>query len=202
MRIVKAIVDFIMDILETISFVGSLFVVTYLFIMQPNQIKGASMIPTFHDKEFIFTSKVTYRFRPIERGDVVVFHAPEAEGIEYIKRVIGLPGDRIRITHDGLVFLNDHILNESYISARTTFDPDGYIEPNVEVVVPSNNLFVMGDNRPNSSDSRGFGPISMDSLIGQVFYRYFPFEHMGTIDNPLNAQELTLKYYLFAAHGA
>lgn len=199
MRIVKAIIDFIMDILETISFVGSLFVVTYLFIMQPNQIKGASMVPTFHDKEFIFTSKVTYRFRTIERGDVIVFHAPQGEGIEYIKRVIAVPGDRIRISHDGLVFLNDKVLNESYISAPTTLLQDRYMEANKEIVIPPDQLFVMGDNRPNSSDSREFGPISIESVIGQVFYRYFPFDRMGSIDNPLYKQHLSFTNLLFSS---
>lgn len=173
-----------MEILETISFVGSLFIVVYLFILQPNQIKGASMFPTFREGEFIFTSKVTYRFRDMKRGDVVVFHSPEIEEIEFIKRIIGLPGDRVKITSGGDVVVNGHILVEDYISSRTEALND-FMQPDVEVVVPQGKIFVLGDNRSNSSDSRKFGPIRIESIVGQVFYRYFPFDKVGPIKNDL-----------------
>ena len=85
MKIVKPIIDFVMDILETVVFIGSMFIVVYLFILTPNQVKGASMENTFHTGDYILTSRITYKFRKIERGDVVVFKSPKNPDIEYIK---------------------------------------------------------------------------------------------------------------------
>lgn len=183
MSFVKGIIDFVMDILETVTFVGSIFIVIYLFIMQPNQVKGASMAPTFYDGEYIFTSKVTYKFRGIERGDVVVFKSPRNPDLEYIKRVIGVQGDTIRITN-GTVYVNNKAIDEPYISDKTNLWEGGYIHEDEIITVPEHRLWVMGDNRPRSSDSRDFGPIQEASLIGQVFYRYFPPNRMGLIKNP------------------
>lgn len=188
MNIVKAIIIFVMEILETVVFVGSLFIVVYLFILQPNQIKGASMEPTFHNGNYIFTSKVTYKFRDPIRGDVVVFHAPRNPDLEYIKRIIGLPGDTILIENQ-TVYVNGEEIQEEYISAATTLSLAGFIEEGVPTTIPEGYYFVMGDNRPRSSDSREFGPITYESIIGQVVYRYFPFNEMGVVKNPFNGQE-------------
>lgn len=187
MHLAKGLLDFFMDILETITFVGSIFVVVYLFIMQPNQVKGPSMLPTFESGEYIFTSKVTYKFRPMARGDVVVFRSPKNPDQEYIKRIIGLPGDKIRID-TGRVFVNDQQVTESYIADTTTLFEGGALQNNVPITVGVDELFVMGDNRPHSSDSREFGPIPTSSLIGQVFYRYYPTDRIGSITNPLESQ--------------
>jgi signal peptidase I len=173
-----------MDILETVVFIGSLFIVVYLFILQPNQIKGASMEPTFYNGEYILTSKATYRFRRPQRGDVVVLKSPKNPDIEYIKRIVGLPGDKIMI-HDGNVYLNNQLLEENYISAKTNLWEGGFIIDNTAFTVPDNEFFVMGDNRPRSSDSREFGPIPSSSIIGYVFYRYYPPGRVGAITNPL-----------------
>ena len=86
-----------MDILETVVFIASIFLVFYLFIIQPNQVKGASSEDTFHSGEYIFTSKVAYKFGPIKKGDVVIFKSPKNNDIELIKRIIALPGDTVLI---------------------------------------------------------------------------------------------------------
>lgn len=184
MRVVKGIIDFVMDILETVAFIGSIFIVVYLFIITPNQVKGASMEPTFKSGDYILTSRVTYRLRRLDRGDVVVFKAPKNPDIEYIKRVIGLPGDKI-IIENGNVFVNGQELPEHYTSAPTNLWEGGFIKEGVMINVPENYVFVMGDNRPRSSDSREFGPVPQDSIIGQVFYRYYPVGQVGPINNPL-----------------
>lgn len=183
LKIMKMTLEFVMDILETVVFIGSLFIVVYLFIMQPNQVKGASMEPTFDSGDYIFTSKITYKFRPYERGDVIVFKAPSNPDIEYIKRIIGLPGDKVMIK-DSEVYVNGRQLNETYISAKTNLWEGGFSKDGEVTTVPQGELFVMGDNRPRSSDSREFGPITISSVIGQVFYRYFPANKMGAIVNP------------------
>ncbi|NTU74422.1 signal peptidase I, partial [Candidatus Roizmanbacteria bacterium] len=165
----------------------SLFIVIYLFVMQPNQVKGASMEPTFYSGDYIFTSKVTYKIRGYNRGDVVVFKAPKNPDIEYIKRIIGLPGDKILI-QSGEVYVNGRQLQEGYISAKTQTWDAGAIQEGEPLIVPNDQLFVMGDNRPRSSDSRDFGTIPMASVIGQVIYRYFPANKMGPISNPYPSQ--------------
>lgn len=179
----KSIINFVMDILETVVFVGSLFIVVYLFVAQPNQVKGASMDPTFGTGDYIFTSKVTYKMRSYHRGDVVVFKSPHNPDIEYIKRVIGVPGDVVMVK-DNEVFVNGRQLTENYIAAKTNLWEGGYSKNGVGTTVAEDYLFVMGDNRPRSSDSREFGPITQASVIGQVFYRYFPPSKVGAIGNP------------------
>ncbi len=184
MNFLKKAIDFVMDILETVTFVASIFIVIYLFIMQPNQVKGASMEPSLYSGEYIFTSKITYKFRPIERGDIIVFKSPQNPDIDYIKRVIGVPRDSV-LFQNGTVAVNGVVLNEGYISAKTTLWEGGYIKEGEPVIVPDGELLVLGDNRPRSSDSREFGPIQISSIIGQVFYRYFPPNKMGGFENPL-----------------
>ncbi len=183
MNIVKQGIEFVMDILETIVFVGSLFIVIYLFIMQPNQVRGASMEPTFYTGDYIFTSKITYKFRDVNRGDVIVFHSPKNADIEFIKRIIGLPGDKI-VIRNSEVYVNDVLIDEPYIASKTPLWDGGYIKEDEPLIVPSGQIFVMGDNRPRSSDSREFGPVPISSIIGQVFFRYFPSDKMGIIGNP------------------
>ena len=183
MSIVKSIIGFVMEIMETVVFVGSLFIVVYLFILQPNQIKGASMEPTFYNGNYIFTSKVTYKIRTPKRGDIVVFYSPKNHDIEFIKRIIGIPGDTILIENNE-IYVNGNILNEQYISAKTTLIPGNFAQEGVPIEVLENHYFVMGDNRPRSSDSREFGTIPTDSIVGQVFYRYFLTDKIGLITNP------------------
>lgn len=184
MKIIKWIIEFVMDILETIAFVGSIFIVVYLFILQPNQVKGASMEPSFESGDYIITSKITYKLKKIERGDVIVFNSPKNPNIEYIKRVIGLPKDKIEIKNNE-VYVNDVILPETYISAKTNVWDVGFIKEGQPIIVPDNHIFVMGDNRPRSSDSREFGPIPINSIVGVVIHRYFPPNKVGIIKNPL-----------------
>lgn len=184
MNFLKKLLDFVMDILETVTFVASIFIVIYLFIMQPNQVKGASMEPGLLSGEYIFTSKITYKFRPIERGDIIVFKSPQNPDIDYIKRVIALPGDSV-IFRNETVSVNGAVLNETYISDETTLWEGGYIKEGESVIVPDGELLVLGDNRPHSSDSREFGPIPISSIIGQVFYRYFPPNKIGGFENPI-----------------
>jgi signal peptidase I len=173
-----------MDILETITFVGSIFIVIYLFIMGPNQVKGASMDPSFHNGDYILTSKITYKFRPIERGDVIVFKSPKNPDIEFIKRVVAVGGDEI-IFRNNRVYINGLELKEDYISSPTTIFENGFMRENVSLTIQEGDIFAMGDNRARSSDSREFGPVPTSSIVGVVFYRYYPPTRMGWIQNPV-----------------
>ena len=185
MSFVKKIIDFVMEILETIAFVGSIFIVIYLFILQPNQVKGASMVPNLTEGDYIFTSKITYKFRDMKKGDIVVFRSPTNPDIEFIKRIIGLSGDKIMVL-DGKVSVNDIQLTENYIPSTTPLAHNGFLKNGIPIIVPQDHIFVLGDNREVSSDSRIFGPIPISSLIGQVFYRYFPIGKIGSFKNPID----------------
>lgn len=180
MNFIKKIIYFVMDVLETVIFVGSIFIVVYLFIMSPHQVKGASMEPTFDTGDYILTSKISYRLKSPQPGDVIVFKSPKNPDIDFIKRIIGLPGQHIKITN-GSIYINGKLLQEDYIAAPTTLFAGGFVKNGVEETVPEGYLFVMGDNRPRSSDSREFGFIPMKDVIGKVFFRYFPPQKFGPI---------------------
>lgn len=184
MSILKKVLEFVMDILETITFVGSIFIVVYLFIMQPHQVRGASMDTTFRNGQYILTNKLAYRIGTFRRGDVVVFDSPQNSDIDFIKRIIGLPGDTVRV-EEGKVYVNDKELSEPYLDHVTTSTFDGgFLTEGQETTVPNDYIFVMGDNRPRSSDSRSFGPVSEKHVVGRVFFRYFPVDKLGLIKNP------------------
>lgn len=178
--IIKKIVNFFLDFLETIVVALSIFVVVYLFIMQPHEIKGSSMEPNFQDKEYILTDKISYRLHSPTRGDVVIFKAPVNPDVDYIKRVVGLPADRVKV-QNGFVYVNGEKLNEYYLRDTTSLFPGSFLTDGVEITVPEGKIFVMGDNRPHSSDSRQFGPIPISDVIGRAFIRYWPITSIGVL---------------------
>lgn len=185
--LIKAIGSFFLDIIETVVIALSVFLIVYLFFMQPHQVNGQSMVPTFQDKEYLLTDKVSYKFNQPDRGDMVVFHAPDNAGCppggscDFIKRIIGVPGDTIEVKN-GLVYLNGKVIDEPYLGDGVTTQPGNYTN-NRLVTLASNQYFVMGDNRPHSSDSRAWGPIPISSIVGRVFFRYWPINQAGIMKN-------------------
>jgi signal peptidase I len=145
------------------------------FIYQPVKVEGGSMEPGLEDQERICINKLVYRFESIERGDIVVFHYPRDTRQSFIKRVIALPGDRIRISY-GHVFVNDEQLPESYV-------PSDYLDAMSypEIVVPKNAYFVLGDHRSMSNDSRKFGPVMRGYIYGKAVFGYWPMEKLGIL---------------------
>lgn len=176
----KRIFNFFMDFLETSVVALSIFVVIYLFLVQPHEIKGNSMEPSFHNNEYILTDKISYRFKEPHRGDVVIFKAPRNPDVDYIKRIIGLPKDRLKI-QKGYVYINGEILNEPYLTDKTIALLGSSVQEGIEITIPEGYYFVMGDNRAHSSDSREFGPIPSNLIIGHAFLRYWPITQMGTV---------------------
>lgn len=167
-----------MDILEVIVFAVGIFFFVYLLIMRPHKIKGASMSPNYPDGEYLLTEKVTYYLRDPQRGDVVVFTPPTSEVDEFIKRVIALPGERIMIK-EGRIYINDKLLKEPYIANTMKTNAGTFLSEGQTFTVPTDLYFVMGDNRPNSSDSRYWGPITKPKMSGRAWVIYFPFSKMG-----------------------
>lgn len=169
------------DLVETLVIAGAIFVVIYAFLFRPFQVNGQSMFPNYHNGEYILTNLFILHFESLQRGDVIVFKAPPNQEKDFIKRIIGLPGDSVKI-QDGSVYINSAQLDESgYLpqNARTfggTFLPEGQ-----EVVVPENNFFVLGDNRNFSSDSREWGFVSRDKVIGKSYIVYWPLNQFRTV---------------------
>lgn len=183
MEFLKRAVSALFDFLQGIVVILALMVMVYLFVMSPQEINGASMEPNFHNGEFILTNKVEYRVSNPKRGDVVIFKSPKNKEIDYIKRVIGLPGDTVALRNNA-IYVNGNKLEESYLAPGVVIFGESYLHENQEVTVPPGKYFVLGDNRPHSSDSREFGPIAKEDFIGKAFLRYWPFSQFGTIAHP------------------
>jgi signal peptidase I len=180
MDIVRRLGAFFFDILQVVVFAIALFLFMYLLVFQPHKIKGDSMQPNYPDGEYLLTDKVTYRFNEPKRGDVVVFEAPGGGGDEYIKRIIGLPGETVSV-RDGKVYVNNQLLNEAYLS-QTLFTSGGvFLENNSSVIVPTNEYFVLGDNRPYSSDSRAWGFVAKRKISGRAWLIYWPPQKAGVV---------------------
>lgn len=181
-----ALGKFLLEFIQSIVLALSVFVLIYLFVAQPNEVKGSSMVPNFLDKEYLLTEKISYQFKgDPKRGDVVIFKAPaseacSAEGCEYIKRVIGVPGDRVMVK-DGEVYINGELLDQSFLPNKVITEAGSYCQEGLEVVVPAGKYLCFGDNRPNSRDGREFGPITRDSIIGKAFLKYWPISSIGIV---------------------
>jgi len=156
-----------------ISLAISAFIIIFLY--QPVKVEGTSMMPSLDDQERIFVNKFVYRLESIQRGDIVVFRYPRDPSKSFIKRVIGLAGDRIRI-EAGQVFVNGEPLQEDYVP-RMYADERSYPES----VVPENSYFVLGDHRTMSNDSRDFGPVAASFIYGKAVFGYWPMDKMGRV---------------------
>lgn len=182
----KIIGAFFLDILETFIIAIGLFILIYNFLVQPNSVIGASMEPNFHENEYILTDKFSYRLGEPQRGDVVVFKYPKDESIDYIKRIIGLPGEEVLIKNNTITIFNaEHpegfSLDESYLPQSTSTSGGPIFPENQKTVIPYDSYFVMGDNRSRSSDSRIWGTVPEKDLIGKVIFRYWPVTKVGIV---------------------
>jgi signal peptidase I len=156
-----------------VSVVVSAFIIIFLY--QPVRVEGTSMLPMLEDQDRLFINKIAYRLGEIRAGDVVVFQYPRDHSKSYIKRVIGLPGDRLRIDR-GNVYVNGKLLPEPYVPNRFADD-----RSQAEMVLAPNEYFVMGDHRSISSDSRDFGPVDRDLIYGKAVFVYWPIEQVGVV---------------------
>lgn len=156
-----------------VSVAVSAFIIIFLY--QPVRVEGTSMLPVLEDQDRLFVNKMAYRVGEIQRGDVVVFLYPHDHRKSYIKRVIALPGDDLKIDH-GHVFVNGKEMTERYVPPR--FEDSRSLP---ESIVPDHEYFVMGDHRSISSDSRDFGPVDRDLIYGKAAFVYWPMEQVGVV---------------------
>ncbi|HEX8923888.1 MAG TPA: signal peptidase I [Patescibacteria group bacterium] len=177
--------SFLLEFVQSIVLAASVFVLVYLFVAQPNEVKGNSMLPNFVDGQFLLTDKLSYQMGLPKRGDVVVFKAPASEPCseeecEYIKRVIGLPGDKVKVLN-GKVYVNEQLLDEKYLADGMVTDPGSFSQEGIDELVPAGFYLCFGDNRTHSRDGREFGPIKKESIVGKAFFKYWPIPAIGLV---------------------
>jgi signal peptidase I len=188
--VIARIPRWIVDVVETLVLTLVAFFVIQTFVAQPFQVHQTSMEQTLEPGQYVLVDKLTPHWAPYERGDIVVLHPPagweDGDDTPFIKRVIGLPGDTVSIGDDGLVHVNGSTLDESY----TYRDGAGDAQPTEALSAAStwtigpDELFVMGDHRQASADSRAFGPIKVASVVGRAFLRYWPASTFGILARP------------------
>ncbi|SNZ02697.1 signal peptidase I [Terribacillus aidingensis] len=166
------------EILSWIKAIGIAVIIAFVcryFLFTPSTVHGESMLPTYENSDHVIVSKIS----KIEHNDIVVFNAPDADA-HYIKRVIGLPGDTIEVK-DNVLYVNGEVQDQSYLPEDMITGDFKLKELTGEQTVPEGKLFVMGDNRTNSKDSRIFGFVSKEEVIGEVKMTFYPFSdfHIG-----------------------
>jgi signal peptidase I len=172
------------EIVETLVLTLIIFFVIQNFVAQPYRVEQQSMQHTLEPDQYVLVDKLTPRFDDFKRGDIVIFDPPSTwvggRSTPYIKRIIGLPGDDVEV-RDGLVFVNSVPLSEPY-----TYDaqPTEQTGPDSQWLVPPGEYFVMGDHRQDSADSRVFGPVPRDRIIGRAWLRYWPIGTFGILPTP------------------
>lgn len=179
-----------------LSFIQSILITVLLafllrfFLIQPFIVEGSSMEPNFHDQQYIIIDKLSYRLRDPKRGEVIVFHPPNDPSQNYIKRIIGLPGETVRIDN-GDVYVNEVKLDESYLGDQNhNTEQLRFREP---VILEADEYFVMGDNRNHSSDSREWGELTKQNIEGRTWFIALPFADFHFISPPSYQSRLTLK---------
>ena len=184
MELARKIYYLLLDTVQTLLVAAAVFLVIYMFLFRPFEVSGESMYPNFHDKEFVLTNLIALRLGNPKLGDVVVFKAPPDPDKDYIKRVIGVAGDTVMIK-DGNVYLNNQLLEEgAYLKPDVKTYAGAFLKENSPVTVPPGEYFVMGDNRSYSSDSREWGFVGQDKLIGESLFVYWPVNEVRFVSNP------------------
>lgn len=172
------------EIVETLVLTLIIFFVIQTFVAQPYRVEQQSMERTLEPNQYVLVDKLTPRFDEYKRGDIVIFDPPSSWATDrrtpYIKRIIGLPGDRVAI-RDGVVYVDDVPLDEPYVYDG---QPTVVTGTDAEWIVPPAELFVLGDHREDSADSRVFGPIPREHVIGRAWLRYWPLGTFGVLPTP------------------
>jgi signal peptidase I len=177
------------EVVETLVLTLVIFFVIQNFIAQPYQVQQNSMERTLEPGQYVLVDKLTPRWDVYNRGDIVVFNPPEtwtSDPTPFIKRVIGEPGDTVEVRDDGLVYVNGVALDEPYTYANDAGlnEPTEVSPDQTRWVVPEGQLFVMGDHRQKSADSRLFGPIGISDVVGRAFLRYWPISTFQILQTP------------------
>lgn len=171
---------YFVEFIETIVIFGAIFAAVYLFVAQFHKVSGNSMVPTMKSGDYLITEKISYRFRDPKKGEIVVLKNPRDESQDFIKRIIAVPGDTIKIANK-TVYINGELQKEPYLPPGTDTPSGNFVTEGADIKAGTNQYFVFGDNRSHSSDSREWGPVTKEEIIGRAFFRYFPFQSLGLL---------------------
>lgn len=178
----KKIGIFFWEIAKVVILAGITVFFVRHFIFKPFYVKGQSMEPSFSEHDYLIVDQVSYRLREPKRGEVVVFHPPTGTKDYYLKRIVGLPNERVRIENGKVIVckLSCEVLDEKYID-DTNFGKNS----NYSITLGEDQYFVLGDNRDNSSDSRIFGPVDREAIVGKIWVRGYPLNRISVFDKPI-----------------
>jgi signal peptidase I len=191
----RPVLGCLFEVVETLVLTLVIFLVIQNFVAQPYMVQQQSMERTLEPRQYVLVDKLTPRWDMYQRGDIVVFTPPadwsQPDGTPFIKRIVGVGGDDLEIRGDGFVYINGIRLEEPYVYAV-----DGRPQPTrasqPRWVIPAGQLFVMGDHRSNSADSRAFGAIDVESVVGRAWLRYWPLPAFGVLETPRHPELQTL----------
>lgn len=176
------VVGFIFEIVQVVAISLAIIIPIRYFLIQPFYVKGASMEPNFYDHEYLIIDEVSYRFGEPDRGDIVVFKYPSDPKQYFIKRIVGLPNETVEVKNGQVLIYNDEFpegmaLEEEYLDGVVTAGQK-------KVKLRSDEYYVLGDNRNSSLDSRTFGPVNQDYIVGRVWFRGWPVTKIKFFENP------------------
>lgn len=186
MRFLRIVARFFLDIIETVVVALAIFVIIYLFLVQPHQVNGNSMWPNFLDGEYLLTDKLSYRLDSPLRGDVIIFrappgaHCPQELHCDFVKRIIGLPQESVTLV-GGTILIDDKPLAESYLPQDFATASQTSSGQPLRMTLDEEEYLVLGDNREHSSDSRAWGAVPRENIVGRAWLRYWPPQRIGFI---------------------
>lgn len=175
--------EFLVEIFKVVAISLAIIIPIRYFLIQPFYVKGASMEPNFEDHQYLIIDEISYRFGDPKRGDIVVFRYPKDPRQFFIKRVIGLPGETVKVK-DGKVYIFNTDYPNGVAINEGEYLNDGYTAGTKEVTLGEDEYFVLGDNRSASLDSRGFGTVPRRLIIGRVWLRGYPFDQIKSFTTP------------------
>ena len=181
----KQVLIFFWEVFKVVVISLAIIIPVRYFLIKPFYVKGASMEPNLHDYEYLIIDEISYRFQEPKRGEIVVIKYPFSPNQHFIKRVVGLPGEKIHVTAGKVYIFNQDYpdgieLEENYLS------PDVTTPGEVEVELSENEYYFLGDNRSASLDSRAFGPLTKDSIVGRTLLRGWPFDKFGFLNQEID----------------
>ena len=178
----KAVGRFFWELVKVFLVSMAIIIPIRYFLVQPFFVRGASMVPNFEDGEYLVIDQLSYRIREPKRGEVIVFRYPQQPSQFFIKRIVGLPGESVSVDNGQIVIRNDKHAQGVVLNEAAYLDGSVRTGGNVALQLKQNEYFVLGDNRPASSDSRSWGVLPEENIIGRAWIRAFPFNHITIFD--------------------
>ena len=179
----KKVKDYLWEVIKIVTVSLIIIIPIRMYVVQPFIVEGDSMLPNFHDGEYLIVDEISYRFADPKRGDVIIFHPPQNPKNYYIKRIIGMPGEKVVLKDQQIVIYNtDH--EEGAVLDESLYLTNSDIVEEIEIELEEDQYYVIGDNRNNSLDSRRFGPINFSNIKGRALIRAFPFNNLTIFKTP------------------